>query len=55
VSEHGDLLIGEGTFHAIFVVPESIIFLLLVVIDFGSVEVICLLDTQLVFRCQEVG
>lgn len=34
VSEHGNLLVGEGAFHAIFVIAKPVVFLIFVVIGF---------------------
>lgn len=50
MSEHGDLLVGEGALHAVFIVPEAIVF---VVVDlFGS---LCFYSVEVVFRQRRVG
>jgi hypothetical protein len=58
MSEHGNLLIGECAFHAIIVVAQVVIFLLLVFIiveDFVLVGLNLLCSMPLVMRRYEIG
>lgn len=49
--EHGNLLIGESAFHAILIVAQAVIFLLVLFVDYFSlVEVTWLLNVPRIMR-----
>jgi hypothetical protein len=55
VSEHGNLLVCEGAFHAILIVAEAIIFLLFVCVDVIMMEVTGMLNILRVMSWEEIG